>query len=437
MKNDFVLDYDFVQFLLKQGVSLKKAWNIINPPVSYDAFRKAVKLFISNGKRRTFRVVNDELRPDKSRGTYDQKLRGLRADRIILDEFVDCDELDMENINDVSNKVAEIFGISTEQAACAVSEFFESRDKNSNTMTRDEIIGLLKKGCISSDIHEDPIVVSDIIDDLKEEGFCINYSDGIYKLSTNIEKKQTHVIKDWNGRKHIRIGVVSDTHIGNKNCQMTFLNHAYDIFEELGITQVLHCGDISDGWYPNRSDQVYELFAHGADQQVDYIVKNYPRRDGITTDFIIGNHDWTFVRNTGYNIGPAIAMRRPDMNYLGVNNARVWITPNCDIEMNHPGDGSAYAMSYSIQKYIDSMSGGDKPKILLNGHHHKYLTMFYRNVHAIEVPCAEAQTMYMKGKRLAAHMGALVLDIYVDDEGTIDRFVVELIPLYKSVENDY
>ena len=76
-------------------------------------------------------------------------------------------------------------------------------------------------------------------------------------------------------------------------------------------------------------------------------------------------------------------------------------------------------------------------KILLNGHHHKFLTMFYRNIHAIEVPCTEAQTNYMKSKRLAAHMGGLVLDIYVDEEGTIDRFCVELIPLYKAIENDY
>ena len=40
-------------------------------------------------------------------------------------------------------------------------------------------------------------------------------------------------------------------------------------------------------------------------------------------------------------------------------------------------------------------------------------------------------------KIVAAHMGGLVLDIYVDEEGTIDRFCVELIPLYKAIENDY
>lgn len=303
--------------------------------------------------------------------------------------------------------------------------------------SKEEILEMIKTGCLSSDIGPDPIVVSDIIEELKDSGYCIERRDNKYILSTNVEKKRRDIVRDWNGCKHIRIGVVSDTHIGNVNSQMTFLKDLYGRFSELGISDVYHCGDISDGWYPNRSDQIYELHSHGADRQVDYICKHYPKIDGITTHFIIGNHDYTFIRNTGYNIGPAIEMRRSDMKYLGINNARVWLTPKCDMEINHPGDGSAYAMSYSIQKYIDSMSGGDKPKILLNGHHHKFLTMFYRNIHAIEVPCTEAQTNYMKSKRLAAHMGGLVLDIYVDDEGTIDRFAVELIPLYKAIENDY
>lgn len=303
--------------------------------------------------------------------------------------------------------------------------------------TKEEILQMLKKGCKSIDIGPDENVVSSMIQDLRDNGYCIVLEDDVYKFQLNPEKKTKNVIRPWDGCKHIRIGVVSDTHIGNVNNQMTFLHKLYDRFKELGITDVYHCGDLSDGWYPNRSDQIYELHAHGADRQVDYICKHYPKVEGITTHFIIGNHDYTFIRNTGFNIGPAISLRRPDMNYLGINNARVWLTPNCDMELNHPGDGSAYAMSYSIQKYIDSLSGGDKPKILLNGHHHKFLTMFYRNIHAIEVPCTEAQTSFMKSKRLAAHMGGLVLDIYVTDDGTIDRFCVELIPLYKPATNDY
>ena len=343
------------------------------------------------------------------------------------------------------------FGYSTfESAVCYFKRTGKKRDvgpkkikddlvKIADTIDlRGQALEKLKKGCRVHDICEDLDVAMDIIGELMEDGYTISTENGIdWRLSQTIKNETKVTNRPWNGEHHIRIGVVSDTHIGNVNTQMTFLNHLYDKFEELGINDVYHCGDISDGYYPVRSDQVYELFAHGADRQVDYIVNNYPKRNGIMTHFITGNHDYTFVRNTGYNIGPAIARRRTDMEYLGHNNAVVWLTPNCDMELNHPADGSAYAMSYSIQKYIDSMAGGCKPKILLNGHHHKYMTLFYRNIHAIEVPCTEAQTPFMKSKRLAAHLGGLVLDIYVDDEGTITRFQTEMIPLYKPLNNDY
>ena len=377
-----LLDYENIVKMNNNGLTYKSIFDRLNLPVSFAAFKRAICHYKKTGEKRKLKQTKE-----------------LKSIQLTLDEFIPEEE----------NKYK----------------------------TKEEILQMLKKGCRSADIGPDPSTVFNMIQDLRNNGYCISMDDDYYVLQMNPEKKTENVIRDWDGCKHIRIGVVSDTHIGNINSQMTFLHSLYDRFKELGITDVYHCGDISDGWYPNRSDQIYELHAHGADRQVDYICKHYPKVDGITTHFIIGNHDYTFIRNTGFNIGPAISLRRPDMKYLGINNARIWLTPKCDMEINHPADGSAYAMSYSIQKYIDSLSGGDKPKVLLNGHHHKFLTMFYRNIHAIEVPCTEAQTNFMKSKRLAAHMGGLVLDIYVDDEGTIDRFNVELIPLYKALTNDY
>lgn len=389
-----ILNYKEIISTNNKGVSLKKIWEEMTIPVKYGTFVKAVNHYKKTGKERNIRI----------------KLSEEKSAQIVMEKL---DNITIGDIGEIEPKPIEI-----------------KKDK-------EEIIKLLRKGATLEELGSDPTYVLDTIEHLRDLGYSIMFREGMFKINSNPKKVRNEYIQDWNGNKHLKIGVVSDTHIGNINNQMTFLHYLYDRYKEMGITDVYHVGDISDGWYPNRSDQIYELYAHGADQQVDYIVKNYPKRDGITTHFIIGNHDYTFIRNTGYNIGPAIAMRRDDMKYLGAYNARVWLTPNCDIELNHPSDGAAYAMSYSIQKYIDSMSGGDKPKILLNGHHHKFLTMFYRNVHAIECPCLEAQTTYMKGKRIAAHMGGLILDIHVDEEGTIQRFGVELIPLYRAIKNDY
>jgi UDP-2,3-diacylglucosamine pyrophosphatase LpxH len=210
----------------------------------------------------------------------------------------------------------------------------------------------------------------------------------------------------------------------------------YDIFEKECIKTVYHSGDISEG-ERMRPGHEYECFLHGADEIEQYIIKNYPKRNGIKTYFITGNHDISTVKACGHDMGTFIANKRDDMTYLGMLNAKINLTPNCVVELNHPLDGGAYALSYSIQKYIDSMTGGEKPSILINGHHHKAMSLFYRNIHAIEAATFEAQSAWMKGKRLAAHVGGYIITVHVDDEGHVNRFIPEFIPFYEMIKEDY
>src|SRR5690606_22671290 len=106
-------------------------------------------------------------------------------------------------------------------------------------------------------------------------------------------------------------------------------------------------------------------------------------------------------------------------------------------DLLHPLDGSSYAVSYSGQKYLDSLSGGDKPNILFVGHHHKAMYFNYRNVHYFEVPSMTQQSSWMKRKRLANESGAWFVKIKVDEEGTIVSIVSEYVKQYKYLENDY
>jgi hypothetical protein len=118
-------------------------------------------------------------------------------------------------------------------------------------------------------------------------------------------------------------------------------------------------------------------------------------------------------------------------------NAKIMLTPNCPMELNHPLDGSQYALSYSLQKGIDAMSGGTKPRIMFNGHHHKLFYMLYRNIHSFEAGTLEAQTPWMRGKRIAAHVGAWMIELRVTDEGEIERITPTMFPYYQTIENDY
>lgn len=203
--------------------------------------------------------------------------------------------------------------------------------------------------------------------------------------------------EQYKGEERIKFAVVSDTHLCSKYQQLTHLKAFYERCKADGIKTVYHCGDLCDGYYPNRSEQIYELYKIGFDDQLDYIVDKYPKVDGIKTKIISGNHDHTHIRNSGANIVKAVCKEHKDFEYLGAGYAKVWITPQCDVDLMHPIDGSAFTLSYALQRTIDAMQGGSKPKILFVGHHHKAFYMPYRNIHAFEAGGFQAQTPFMRG----------------------------------------
>ena len=186
-----------------------------------------------------------------------------------------------------------------------------------------------------------------------------------------------HTKADWSGTQTLRFAIMGDTQIGSKYAQLTYLHQFYDLCEKEGITSVYHTGDITDG-LKMRPGHEYELYEISADEMRDDVVANYPRRKDITTHFITGNHDASIYKHVGYDIGQAIANLRPDMVYLGRDCAIVNLTPNCTLELRHPWDGTAYALSYKIQKMIEAMESDSKPNILAVGHYHKAEYLFSR-----------------------------------------------------------
>jgi hypothetical protein len=274
--------------------------------------------------------------------------------------------------------------------------------------------------------------------------------EGVYSIKENYDGETFFYILERNlipekvsyshaigETKRFTFMVISDSHLGSKNEQLTFLHYLYDEAARRGIKNVYHCGDISEGFKKSRDDHMYSLHSIGFDDQADYIIRNYPERKNIHTYFITGNHDHFHIQNGGANIGKRITASRKDMTYLGINTAVIQLTPNCKMELFHPQDGSSYAVSYSGQKYLDSLSGGDKPNILFVGHHHKYISMWYRNVWYFEVPSTHLQSDWEKGKRIRNDSGALVVTVEVDSEGTLLDCNHSMIPHIKHIKDDW
>lgn len=261
------------------------------------------------------------------------------------------------------------------------------------------------------------------------------HSEETKRVIVQNQEPKRHKAK-WDGTKVLRFAIMGDTQIGSKYAQLTYLHSFYDLCESEGITHVYHTGDITDG-LKMRVGHEYELYEVSADEMRDDVVKNYPKHDGIKTHFITGNHDASIYKNVGYDIGQAIANMRPDMEYLGRDCAVINLTPKCTLELRHPWDGTAYALSYKMQKMIEAMESDSKPNILAVGHYHKAEYLFYRNVHALQTGCFQGQTPFTRGKGISVHMGGWLVTIRVDGHGTIQGFAPEFVPFYSSIKNDY
>ena len=249
----------------------------------------------------------------------------------------------------------------------------------------------------------------------------------------SIEKPQERTVKLAPKKvKHHRFGVVSDTHMGSKHQQLTYLHEFYDTCAKEGIDTVLHVGDLVHGSPKMHRDMVLESFVHGADAQVDYAVENYPKREGIKTLLIAGNHDTSFWEDSGSDVVSRFCKDREDTEYLGQRGAFVEFG-GAKIYLWHPRGGGSYALSYRLQKWIEQVSPADKPHMLLVGHWHSPVWIpAYRNVEAIRLPCYQSQTPFEKTLGLHPVIGGLILDMQTSDQGIEDitaRWVIRRVPI--------
>ena len=217
----------------------------------------------------------------------------------------------------------------------------------------------------------------------------------------------------------LTFGVIGDTHYGSLYEAKDECAALYERFAAEGITDVLHAGDVIDGHQVYRG-QEFELHSHGWAKQRDWFAAHAPRVAGVTTHFIVGNHDASMKKVAGIDVGSELADRRPDWNFIAEDYGVIQFkTPNgrkFTVAMIHPAGGSAYALSYRPQKIVEQIEGGTKPNLLCIGNYHKAEFMpAYRNVAVIQVGCFQWQTPFMVTKGLAAHVGGWIVRVTVQD----------------------
>jgi len=233
--------------------------------------------------------------------------------------------------------------------------------------------------------------------------------------------------------RHTKFTVISDLHLGHNKYRPDILEHAIRNSTRQHSEFFLIPGDILEGM-SGREGHIYELSHIGASAQLDYAVSQLNQIPvpiyGITAT---NSHDGWFTskNNMGFEVGPELERRIPNFTFLGYDEADINLDNSLKVKMVHPGDGVAYAVSYKGQKYLNALPGGQKPDICLQGHYHKAMYMFYRNVHFFDSGTLCDQTIFMKKKQTPAHTGYWIIDAWAGKKGGVDRIKSEFVPFWE------
>ena len=264
-----------------------------------------------------------------------------------------------------------------------------------------EVVGLvemLKKKGYLFDIINDRVV---IVNPVKE--------NDVYKIPSNME--------------HLKLLLISDTHLASKYDRLDILRYLYDRANDDGVDYILHSGDLTEG-FSGRPQQLYELKEASYTGQRDYVVDKYPKSN-IPTYIIAGNHDYWWVRECGSDIVKDICNRRDDLHYLG-SDCEDMMIGKLKIRLYHGCKGQSYAKSYKIQKYLDSIPSDELPHILETGHIHQAFYMKQGNTHCFQTSCLQDLTPYERSMGFGNDKSAWWVDIWMDDKGNPVRVSQEL-----------
>lgn len=257
---------------------------------------------------------------------------------------------------------------------------------------------------------------------MKQDGELIDYVNGeLVRLKTPPKINDVYQVEA--SSSHIPLLLISDTHLCSKYDRLDILRYLYAKADERGVKHILHSGDFTDG-RSNRPEHIYELREPSYEGQVDYCVEKYPTFDGKTY-VISGNHDDWWYKSTGSEIVKAIANRRDDIVYLGSDVADMKIG-KLKVRLFHGKGGNAYAKSYKVQKYLDSIPLEERPHILQTGHIHQSFYMKQDDTHCFQTSCLEDLTPFARSMGFANDKSVWWVDVEMNDRGQIQNITQEL-----------
>lgn len=227
---------------------------------------------------------------------------------------------------------------------------------------------------------------------------------------------------------HIKFIATGDSHIGHSKFRQDWWNEMVERGVKENVDFMYHTGDILEGM-SGRPGHVYELEKVGFEAQFG-LAKELINQMPFDIRMITGNHDnwYTGKADQGINVGARLEESCNNVVFLGNDEADDLIG-GIKVKLWHGNDGASYAYSYRTQKFVEMLYGGEKPNILLAGHAHKAIFYENRNIQIFETGTTCMQTGFMRGKKLAAHTGYWIVDVWTNENG-VARIRPEWNPFY-------
>ncbi len=337
-------------------------------------------------------------------------------------------------------KIDKVEELTEEEIEAIEEEVAETREFSKETI--DKLLELIKKekkiAEVSSALGLNDFEVLGLVHDLKDSGINIivkQYDDGFHLLNQGdvIDQDVSTYSFESDDANEFKFVAISDVRLGSKSQQLAILNDIYRKAQEMGIHNVIVCGNISAGLKPMTDDS---NFVQDSQAQVDYIVANYPRYEGITTYFISGKLDDKHITKNNINLGMRVAQQRPDMVYLGEDICDISID-RVKMQVMSAKLAKTYTSSYRTQQTLDAYRSEDKPDVLLYGGLLQMEKYTYRDVKCISVPSVVATDQEMKTKRYANTVGAWYVTVKTNEKGLLESVSAIDSPYYVTNKQDF
>lgn len=274
----------------------------------------------------------------------------------------------------------------------------------------------------------------ELMNKIKESKLSNDEVQKVLKNLKNINPQKYNTKKIDFGDKEVLFGVFSDAHMGHQDYRPDVFRKMLRDGKKQGVDFWLNAGDTIEGM-SNREGHIYQLSHLGATAQFKYFQDEFKKFDKPVHSIEAqdSHGGWMHSKsNMGLDIGAELESKNENYDFIGYDEQDIKLDNGLKIRLRHPGGGTAYAISYKLQKYIESIGGGDKPNILFQGHFHKADYLFYRNIHGFDAGTLCDQTPFMKKIGTPAHVGYWIIKArqHKFKSKGVERVVSQFTPFY-------